>query len=263
MEFGLRNKVAFVSGSSKGMGKAAATIFAEEGAKVVVTGRGQESVSATVEEIQKSTGNPEVMGIAADLTTKEGVHSAIRQVVERWGQIDVAVTNVYGPQAKGFESVSEEEWHQAYQQQVMHVVYVTSEVIPFMKKNRWGRLINICSIAAKEPHRELPLVTANAVRPAVLGVQKSLSYELAEFGITVNTVLPGAFETERIKSYAASRAEQTGADAPTPSWVHVPMKRMGDPREIGAAIVFLASEQASYINGVSLQVDGGRVRSLY
>jgi 3-oxoacyl-[acyl-carrier protein] reductase len=266
MDFGLKNKVAFVSGSSKGMGKAAAMIFAEEGAKVVITGRGKEAVNKTVDEIMMSTGNTEIIGIAGDLTSKEGVQSAIRQVVDKWGTVDIAISNVYGPQAEGFETVSEGEWHEAYQQQVMHVVYLTSEVIPYMKKNRWGRLININSISAKEPHRELPLVTANVVRPAVAGLQKSLAFELAPFGITVNTVLPGSIETERIKEYAKSRAEIKGVsseEVQIGSWAKIPMNRVGTPREFSSVVVFLASEPAAYVTGVSVQVDGGRVRSLF
>jgi 3-oxoacyl-[acyl-carrier protein] reductase len=275
MDLGLKNKVAFVSGSSKGMGKAAATIMAEEGAKVVITGRGHESVSSTVEEIINRTNNLNVIGIPGDLTTKEGVQSAVRQTIDRWGRIDIAVSNVYGPpsQGKAFESVKEEDWFQSYQQQVMHVVYLTSEVIPYMKKNRWGRLINIGSSTSKEPPRGIPTVTGNTVRPAVIGLQKSLSYELAEYGITVNNVLPGATETERFKNERGKLKESgqkmvidregTSTSAMMAPWEEIPMRRFADPKEIGAVIAFLASQQASYVTGVTIQVDGGRMRSLF
>jgi 3-oxoacyl-[acyl-carrier protein] reductase len=275
MDLGLKDKVAFVSGSSKGMGKAAATIFAEEGAKVVTTGRNQETVSAAVEEIKGATGNTEIMGIAVDLITKEGVQSAVSQVVERWGKVDIAVSNVYGPasQGKAFESVSEEEWFRAYQQQVMHVVYLTSCVIPVMMNNRLGCLINISSTTSKEPPKELSMITGCTVRPAVVGLQKSLANESAEYGITVNNILPGAIATERLKNEQErlnesnrQRAKEMGSspdEIPAGPWAQIPMKRLGEPREIGSVISFLASDQASYISGVTLQVDGGRMRSLF
>lgn len=264
MNLGLQDKVAFVSGSSKGMGKAAATQFAEEGCKVVITGRTKEHVEATVEEIKAATGNPEVIGVSADLITKEGVERAVRTAVERWGTVDIAVSNVYGPpsQGKPFEEVTEEEWFQAYQQQVMHVVYVTAAVLPYMKKNRWGRLINISSTSAKEPPREAMLITGTTVRPAVIGLQKSLSYELAEYGITVNNVIPGSVDTDRLRREKQTLTDYRGKIS-IAQLDNIPMKRLGRPDEIGSVIVLLASERSSYVTGVTVQVDGGRIKSLF
>jgi 3-oxoacyl-[acyl-carrier protein] reductase len=216
-------------------------------------------------DIRAATGS-DIVGVVADLTTRNGVTYAVQTAIDHCGQVDIAVSNVYGPISQGFDSVSESQWIEAFQQQVMHVVYLTAAVVPGMKERRWGRLINIGSICAKEPHRELPLITANVVRPAVVGLQKSLAAELAPFGITVNNVLPSGVATERMLTYQRARARELIIAPEEISEMFKrrnPMKRLADPREIGAIVVFLASEQASYITGVSIQVDGGAVRSLF
>jgi 3-oxoacyl-[acyl-carrier protein] reductase len=257
MDLGLKNRGVIVTGSSQGMGRAAAELFAREGAQVAMCARAEKPLREAAEQIRKDTG-AEVYAEPLDVTDAPAVSKFVEQVAKRFGRIDVCVTNAAGPPAKNFLSVSTDEWHKAVEQNFLSVVHLCKAVIPYMQRHRWGRIITITSVSVKLPIRDL--ILSNSVRAGVVGLVKSLSNEFGKDGILVNNVGPGYTATDRLKELAGVRAladgvapekiyEQWAADAP--------LKRLAEPREVADAIVWLASERASYITGQTLLVDGG------
>ncbi|MDQ3684685.1 MAG: SDR family oxidoreductase, partial [Acidobacteriota bacterium] len=184
--------------------------------------------------------------------------------IDRFGRIDILVTNVGGPPAGSFETLTPEMWEDATRLLLTSVLNLTREVLPGMKERRWGRIINVTSIAAKQPVDDLML--SNSLRAAVTGFARTLANEVAPFGITVNNILPGYTRTERVEELAQSMAqrepETTTADVLARWEREIPMRRLGEPREFAALAAFLASERASYITGSSIAVDGGWIRAL-
>ena len=253
MEFGLKNKVAFVAASSQGLGKAVALELAAEGARVIICGRNKENLEHTKHEIEKRS-NSKVLALTGDLSSAVEREQIIQNALQAYNTIDILVTNTGGPPAGKFEELKQEDWDQAYKSLLTSVVGLVNGFLPGMKQQRWGRIISITSMAVKQPVNNL--ILSNSVRASVAGLVKTLSNELAMYNITVNNVMPGYTETERLKILIESDPSFASAKS------EIPLGRFGTPEEFAAAVTFLASERASYITGVSLAVDGGWIKSM-
>lgn len=259
MDLGIRGKVALVSASSKGLGKAIAEELAAEGASLVLCARGEEKLRETAAAI-RAGGSP-VREVAADVSTPEGVEKVTRTAFDAFGRVDILVTNSGGPPSGQFEIFTPEAWESAARLLLFSAVNMTRAVLPGMKDRRWGRILNVTSIAAKQPIEGLML--SNSLRAGVIGFARTLAVEVAPFGVTVNNLLPGYTLTDRVEHLA--QAAKPGADSKDvfAKWKReIPMGRLGQPREFAALAAFLASERASYITGSSIAVDGGWIRSL-
>lgn len=262
MDLGLGGRVALVGGSSRGLGYAVARELAAEGCSVVLCGRDADSVESARTSIATATG-VDTLGVAADLSVPDGVERVVERAVEHFTGIDVLVTNTGGPPPGPFESHTAAAWRAAIAQNLESVVNLTRLVLPAMKQRGWGRIINVTSIAVKQPVDGL--ILSNSIRAAVTGFARTLANELAPFGITVNNVMPGYTRTERLVHLAEHNARQRGTDVAQAyaAWENeIPMRRLGEPTEFAALVVFLASARASYITGTSIAVDGGWIRSL-
>lgn len=261
MDLGLKGRVAFVAASSRGLGAAIAAALAAEGAQVVGCARGA-AIHARADEWARRFG-VEAIGIEADVSLPADVARAVAAAEERFGRVDVLVTNAGGPPPGPFESHAPEAWQRAIALNLDSVVNLTRAVLPGMKARRWGRILNVTSIAVKQPVDGL--ILSNSVRAAVTGFARTLANEVAPFGITVNNLLPGYTRTERLEELARSGATATGTtreDAFAHWERQIPMGRVGEPAEFAALAAFLASERASYITAQSIAVDGGWIRSL-
>jgi 3-oxoacyl-[acyl-carrier protein] reductase len=262
METGLKNRVAIVAASSQGIGLATAEAFAAEGCRVAVCARNGQKLEAAAAEIRKNYG-AEVFAQAFDVTDAGGVHDFVEVVVRKFGSVDICVTNAGGPPAKGFLAASIEEWRKAVDVNFLSTVYFARECIPPMQSRHWGRIVTLTSITTKQPVPDL--VLSNAVRAAVVGLVKSLANEFGKDGITVNNVGPGYTATERLKELARVRSAALGKSEAEifAAWASdAALKRVAEPREVADAIVWLASERASYITGQTILVDGGAYKGL-
>lgn len=262
MNLGLNNRVAIVAASSRGLGKACALELAREGANVVVCAREADSLAATAAEIQAVSG-AEVLPIATDLTDAAQIEHLVDETLRRFGRIDVLVTNNGGPPAGCFGDFDDNAWIAAHQLTLMSAVRLIRAVLPSMRAQHWGRIINITSVSVKQPIDNLLL--SNVYRPGVVGLAKTLSAQVAADGITVNNVAPGYTRTDRVLELAGARAAEQGRpvdEVLDETSAGSPMQRMGEPEELAALVAFLASERAGYITGTTIQVDGGYVRGL-
>ncbi|GAC1381330.1 MAG: SDR family oxidoreductase [Ginsengibacter sp.] len=251
MDLGLKNKVALVLASSKGLGKAVAIELAKEGANVIICGKDAEALTATELEINEI--NPKgVLSVQCDLTDEKQRKNLITQSVSHFGTIDILVTNSGGPAAGAFGDFSLDDWKDVYNLLFLSVADVVKQVLPIMKEKRSGRILMITSITVKQPADNL--IASNAVRTSLIGLMKSLSNELGEYSITVNNLLPGYTTTNRLK-HLIEKNPKVNEITNT-----IPMKRFGSPEEFAAAAAFLVSERASYITGQSLAVDGGWIK---
>ena len=262
MDTGLKNRVAIVAASSQGIGRATAEAFAAEGCNVAMCARNSETLTQAAEAIRQRY-PVQILAEVVDVTNAQAVHDFVEKVAARLGGVDICVTNAGGPPAKGFLAATYEEWQRALELNFLSTVYFAHEVIPYMQKKRWGRILTITSITTKQPVQDL--VLSNAVRAAVVGLVKSLANEFGKDGILVNNVGPGYTATDRLKDLAASRSQSTGKTQQEifEGWAaDAPLKRLGEPREVAETIVWLASERASYITGQTILVDGGIYKGL-
>ena len=263
MELGLEGRVALVTGSSQGIGKAIALELSMEGAKVTICSRNEEALNEAASDIQNETGN-EVLPVRADLSRNDHVDRLVRTAYAHFRRIDILVNNTGGPASISFLETSNHHWLDAFNQLMMSTINTCSAVIPHMMRAKWGRIINMASFAAKQPIDKL--VLSNVIRAGILGLSKSMSNELAPQGILVNAVCPGWTMTKRVEDLAKAQADAEGktSEEIVKSWgSQIPMKRMAQPHEIASLVVFLASERASYITGAVIQADGGVVKGLY
>jgi 3-oxoacyl-[acyl-carrier protein] reductase len=262
MDFGITGKIALVAAASKGLGRAVAEALAAEGAALVLCARGEEALQQTAAAIEAAHGVP-VLAVAADLSTVAGVARVIQAAFERFGRVDILVTNTGGPPAGTFAQHSPEAWQAATNQLLTSVVELTRAVLPGMQERGWGRILNITSIAVKQPVAGLML--SNSLRAAVTGMARTLATEVAPFGITVNNILPGYTRTDRVEHLAKATADREGIspEEATARWTReIPMQRLGEPAEFAALAAFLCSARASYITGTSIPVDGGWIKGL-
>jgi 3-oxoacyl-[acyl-carrier protein] reductase len=263
MDLGLQNKIALVAAASSGLGRAVAEELAAEGASLVICGRTTTSVTETAAAIADKTG-AHVLAVTSDVSVPGNVQQLVESGITRFGRIDILVTNAGGPPAGNFENITQDEWEAATRLTLYSAINLARLVLPGMKARRWGRILNITSIAVKQPVEGLLL--SNSLRAAVTGFARTLANEVAADGITVNNILPGYTRTERVEELASMMAAKQGitAQAFKAKWEsEIPMKRLGEPHEFAALAAFLVSERASYITGTSMQVDGGWIRSLF
>ncbi len=262
MDLRIAGRVALVCGSSTGLGRAVAGILAEEGCRVALNGRDEERLRRAVAEISHAF-PAEVEGFAADVSVPDEATNLVHRVRERFGSVDILLCNAGGPPAVQFHDASPESWEAGIQLNLLSTIHLCRAAVPLMRKRQWGRIVCLTSIAAKQP---MPgLILSATARAGVLGFAKCLAEEVADEGITVNTVFPGYMRTGRVEELVQQRARQTERepDAVLKSFVgDIPVGRMGEPEEFAAAVAFLASERASYITGIALQIDGGFIRSI-
>jgi 3-oxoacyl-[acyl-carrier protein] reductase len=262
MQTDLQGQVALVCAASRGLGRAAARALAGEGCRVVICARDQAALQRVAADLAAETGS-EILPVTADLTRRADVARLVETTVRHFGGLDVLVTNAGGPPSGLFDTIGEDDWRAAIDLVLMSVVRLCMESVPHLRRRGGGRIINITSVSVKQPIDGLML--SNALRAAVVGFSKTLATELARDGILVNCVAPGYTRTDRVTELAAATAarEQTTAEAVEARLVqHVPLGRLGEPRELGDLIAFLASARSSYITGTTIQVDGGFVKGM-
>ncbi len=262
MDFLLTGKVALVAASSQGLGLAVAKELGTEGADIVICARGIDTLEKARNEVATETG-AKVIAVPADLSSSVGVQTVVDAALKEFGRVDILVTNSGGPPAGPFESLDAEAWDKAIRNNLDSVVNLIRGVLPGMKERRWGRIVNITSIAVKQPVENL--ILSNSVRAAVTGLAKTLANEVGVFGITVNNVMPGYTRTKRLVELAGKLAEQKGCTVEEAAAVwesEIPLGRLGEPEEFAAVVAFLASERARYVTGTSIPVDGGWIKAL-
>jgi 3-oxoacyl-[acyl-carrier protein] reductase len=249
MELGLKNRVALVTGASKGLGRATAAALAAEGARVAVSSRSRERIDAAAAEIG-------ALGLVHDSADLDGVPRLIEAVEAELGPIDVLVANTGGPppgaDPLGF---TREQWEAAYRDLVLAPMAMIERVLPGMRERGFGRIVSVGSSSVREP---IPgLMLSNSHRAGLVGALKTIAREVARDGVTVNSVMPGLIATERIVQLAGSReaAEDAGRS-------RAPAGRLGTPEEFGAVAAFLCSERAAYVTGTTVLVDGGLTQSV-
>ncbi len=261
MDFGINGKVAFVSGGSKGMGRESSLMLAAEGCKVAVVARTQGPIDETVALIRDRGG--EAMGVSADLTTRAGVRDAVATVTARYGAPDIAISNVVDNIPGDFDDVEDADFEHFFRVYAMTVVYLAREVIPAMKAKGWGRFVAIGSGAAKEPAGGIHHILANTTRPAAVGFMKTLSDDVAKFGITCNSVAPGWIGTQNMYDYLQNKVGVPPEKVGELVGGQIPAGRVGRPEEIASTIVYLCSHLAGYISGEWIVVDGGKHSSAF
>lgn len=262
MDLGLKGKIAIVCGGSRGMGRAIAAQLVDEQCRVAILARDKETLAKTARELDpKETGK--VLPIECDLSDVQKIPSIVAKVKEKFGTIHILINNAGGPPPGGLEQVKDEDWDKAFKQNLLSAIIMTKEVLPIMKAQKFGRIVNITSQYVKEPFPGL--ILSNTARAGVVAFAKSISHEIAPFNITVNTLCPGAILTERLKFLMTERARRESKDIQKIEEDvrnMVPMKRVGTPEEFAHVVLFLVSEKASYVTGTTLAVDGGITKSL-
>src|SRR4030095_10200731 len=262
MDLGLKDKVALVAAGSRGLGRAVAEELAAEGASLLLCARDPQTLTETAAAIAESSG-AQGLAVPADVTVTADIKRVVDTGIERFGRIDILVTNAGGPPAGTFDQLTHEQWEAALRLTFFSAIELTRQVLPGMKERRWGRILNITSMAVKQPVDNL--ILSNSLRAAVTGFARTLANEVAAFGVTVNNIMPGYTRTERVEELAGMMAKKQGI---TPAefiarWEQeIPMRRIGEPREFAALAAFLVSERASYITGTSIPVDGGWIKAL-
>lgn len=262
MDFGLKDRVAIVTGASGGLGKAVAMELAAEGVSVIVSSRNLDLLETAAREIRETTGSPAI-AIPADVTKEADVSRLFLDVKQELGRIDILVANAGGPPAGYFTDFSTQDFRDAVELNLISTISMCREAVPHMRERGWGRIVAITSIAAKQPVENL--ILSNTARSGVLGFIKTLSQQVAADGITANTVCPGYHLTERLKSLADLMAKNEGTtveEVYTRMAASTPAGRIGDPKEFAALVAFLCSERASYITGTAIQVDGGLYKGI-
>ncbi len=267
MDLGLQGKVAIVAASSKGLGKATAICMAREGATVVMCSRNAGAIEAAASEacqaaIESENGGS-ALGIVADVTKSSNIEQLVYETIHRFGRVDILVTNAGGPPAGTFESLDANAFQKAVDLNLMSTLRLSQAVVPHMKAQGGGSIVNITSVSVKQPLAGL--ILSNTARAGVIGLAKSMANELGQYNIRVNSVGPGPTRTDRIIDLARQRAEAQGLtldEAIDSDTSTIPLGRLGEPDEFANVVTFLASPASSYVTGVTLQVDGGLYRGL-
>ncbi len=267
MDLGLDGKVALVAAASKGLGRAIAEEFAREGAKVAMCSREESAIDAAAHEIERKTGSRTILPIAADLSTQEGCEVFVQNALGAFHALDILIVNAGGPPPGRFDDLDDDAWHKAVDLTLFSAVRLTRLALPQMRKQKSGSIVYSTSTSVRQPTQYLNLILSNAIRASVHGMLKTLSADLAKDGIRVNAVQPGRIVTDRLIQLDTDTAKRqnTTLEAVRKRYEEsvIPMGRYGDPAEYAAAVVFIASPKASYITGVSLQVDGGTTMSMF
>ena len=265
MDLGLTNKVVLILAASKGLGLACAKNFYKEGASVVICSRSNVNLDLARMEIEKSNPNnlnSKIITIETDLNDKEQIKSLVDTTIKEYGTIDVLVHNAGGPPSAPISNITEKNWQDSINLNLLSFIRICKSVIPIMEKQQSGRIIAITSVSVKQPLENL--VLSNTTRLGVVGYAKTLANAYAKDNILVNVVCPGPTLTDRMKDLIKSQVDETGKSEEEimRKWVDsIPLGRLGAPEELANLVVFLSSDRASYITGTVIQVDGGFVRS--
>lgn len=244
MDLGLKNKRALVLGSSSGIGRGIAEVLVQEGARVALCARNPE----TLEEVRKKIGAE--LALAGDLSKAGSAKEVLSSVIQKWGGIDILVVNTGGPAKGGFEEITDSQWNEGIQSLWTSAIDSIRAALPAMKSQKWGRILIVTSLSAKEPLKAMTI--SNGLRAGLSGLTKSIANEIAPYGITVNSLLPGYTDTDRLRELNLSEETVKGL---------IPAGRLGTTREFGSLAAFLASDLAGYITGQSILIDGGATRS--
>lgn len=255
MDLGIRGKVAVITGASEGIGKAIAAKIALEGAKVAICGRRRIEIDRAADEIRENAKTNDVISFSGDMSDKNDVRAFMEQAIERFKTVHILINNVGRAQLGLFNDLSEEDWRAAFGANLAAAIYCTKASLPYMKKQRWGRIINVASMSGKEP--TVGTISSNSAKSALISLSKTLAIEVARDGILVNCVCPG-----RILSAQAFRL-QSPEERDRIASANIPAGRFGEPEEVANLVAFLASECSSYIVGTAILVDGGMARGLH
>lgn len=262
MDLGIADKVAIVSAGSEGLGRATALRLAREGARVVICSRHEEKLRAAAEAIHVATG-ASVLTIPADVTRAEDIEGAVQRTVEELGPPAILINNTGGPPSGPVLSFSDQQWQAAFELIFFSALRFTRLVVPYMREAKWGRIVNLTSVTVKQPIDTL--VLSNAARAAVVAFMKTLAGDVARDGITINSVGPAPIGTNRMIELVEAGARQRGisVEESRAAWTAaIPMGRIGRPEELADLVAFLCSENASFITGSFIPVDGGQTRAL-
>lgn len=263
MDLGLKGKVAVVMASSRGLGKAIALEFAKEGAIVVLASRRKQALEEAAEEIRNAVDGAEVHCQSCDMSKEEDISSLFEFIEDKTGRVDILVNNTGGPKSGGFTEVEDADWYGAFEQNLLSYIRTSRAVLPYMKKQQSGRIVNVSSSSTKEVIDGL--ILSNTFRAGMVGFAKTLAREVAKDNIMVNTVGPGRIMTDRIielNEIAAERQHTTVEEVAEKSAAQIPIGRYGEPEEFAKTVVFLASSANSYLTGQSLVIDGGLLKAL-
>jgi 3-oxoacyl-[acyl-carrier protein] reductase len=245
MELGIKNKKALVFGASAGLGKGIAQALCQEGVQVALCARDENKLKKTQAEIGAK------IAIVGDLNQKGSAQSVVQQVLKDWENIDIVVINTGGPPKGMIEQISHEQWQEGFQSLWISTVDIINGVLPQMKQQKWGRILLVTSAAAKEPIASLTI--SNGLRAGLLGLARSISHEVAPYGVTINSLLPGHTDTERLTALGIDKSKIIE---------HIPAGRLGTTREFGALAAFLASDLAGFITGQAITADGGMQKGI-
>lgn len=262
MDLGLANKAVLILASSKGLGRATALEYAAEGARVMITGRNQEELIKTATSIKDQTGN-EVHYFPADVSRGEDLKALVAETVKRFGTIDVLVNNSGGPPAGKFDDFNDEDWYKAFDLNLLSYIRAIREVLPYMKEQKGGRIVNVTSTSIKQPLENLLL--SNTLRLGVVGLAKTLSLELAKDQILINTIGPGTIKTDRVVEFDTLKANELGVsieEVQAMKQQQIAIGRYGEPAEFAKTLIFLGSFANTYVTGQTLLVDGGLVKAI-
>ncbi len=264
MELGLQNRVAMVSAASKGIGKGIAKSLVREGCLVSICARSQDALQEAREDLIKENPGARVLAFSCDVSKPDELKNWHSATVRELGDVDILVTNTGGPPPGRFSEITEEKWKLGVESTLMNVIRLCNLVLPGMKERGWGRIVHITSLAAKQPIDILTI--SNTLRAGISALTKTMSNEFAASGICVNALLPGHILTDRQMELNQIKAKERGItvdEYAKRSQSHIPAGRYGTTREIGDVVAFLCSDRASYVSGVSLQVDGGLIKSTF
>jgi len=262
MDLGIKDRVAIVAASSKGLGRATALGLAKEGVKLTICARDRDTLFKTADNIIAQT-SAQVLPIVCDVSNTDDIKNVVKETINKYDKVDILINNAGGPPTGNFLDFSLEDWQRAIELNLFSTITFSNEVIPYMKENKWGRIVNITSYAVKQPVNGLLL--SNTVRAGIVGLAKTLSNEFGSDNILVNNICPGRIYTDRITFLANERAQKEGKsfdEVISEMGSDVPVGRIGRPEELADLAVFLSSERASYITGTTIQIDGGLTKGL-
>ncbi|MHB1908672.1 MAG: SDR family oxidoreductase [Nitrososphaerales archaeon] len=263
MDLGLSDKVALVTAASKGIGYGTAKVLAKEGCKVCICSRTKE-IEKAADSIKKETGNKNILALQADLTVEADIEKLITSIKSEYGDVQILAYNTGGPKIGSFLDLSNEDWEQGFNLLLMSAVWLTKRVVRPMRAAKWGRIVYITSTTLKQPIRSL--VLSNVIRLSIAGLSKDLSSEFGPDGITSNLLMQGSILTERQVAITKDYAKRSGLsyeNAEETRLAEIPARRFGTAEDVGNIVAFLCSKQASYVNGATLLVDGGLIKSVF